>query len=99
MTVGYGVPSTSSFNAYALGTQVFNNTNMGNSVYALATQPFDNSIVIGGAFAAINGVTRNYLARVTLTGLLDTSFSTPTNVNNQVYALALQPSDGSILLG
>ncbi len=60
-------------------------------VRAAAVQP-DGKVVIGGDFTAINGVTRNYLARLNADGSLDTSFDPGNTLNGSVYALALPSS-------
>lgn len=56
----------------------------------------DGRIVIGGAFTQVNGVSRNYLARLNADGSLDTTFSAPADYN--VRTLAIRP-DGRILAG
>jgi len=66
-------------------------------VRSLILQP-DGKVVIGGDFTSINGVTQNRLARLTSTGLLDTSFMDGlSGVDGPVYCMARQP-DGRILL-
>ncbi len=64
-------------------------------VLALAVQP-DGKILIGGRFTKVNGVTRNYLARLNPDGALDTGFNA--HADGYVDALALRP-DGHILAG
>jgi uncharacterized delta-60 repeat protein/uncharacterized repeat protein (TIGR01451 family) len=68
------------------------------NVLALAVQP-DNSIILGGAFQNFNLISRNYIARLTPGGVLDTSFAPGTGFNDLVYTLVLQPADGNILVG
>jgi uncharacterized delta-60 repeat protein len=68
-------------------------------VLAIATQK-DGKVVIGGSFTAVNGVTRQNLARLNPDGSLDTSFI-PQSVlgpNGPVAALLILP-DGAILAG
>ena len=67
------------------------------SVRALAFQP-DGGIVIGGSFTSVSGTTRGYLARLTSSGALDTTYmaSVP-GANGTVFALALQP-DGRVVV-
>jgi uncharacterized delta-60 repeat protein len=65
-------------------------------VYALALQS-DGNVLIGGDFTTVNGATRNYVARLTSTGALDTTFG-DANVGATVWALALQ-TDGKVLIG
>jgi uncharacterized delta-60 repeat protein len=64
-------------------------------IVAAAVQA-DGKIVIGGAFTEVNGVSRNYLARLNTDGSLDATFSAPADYN--VRALAVRP-DGKILVG
>jgi uncharacterized delta-60 repeat protein len=66
-------------------------------VDATAVQP-DGKVVIGGSFTEVNGVTRNYVARLNANGSLDTTFNVGSGPSGQVYAVALQP-DGKILIG
>ncbi len=56
----------------------------------------DGRILIGGGFTVVNGIKRNYIARLNTDGSLDTSFNS--NVNSLVYAIAPQ-TDGRILIG
>ena len=65
------------------------------SVWALAVQT-DGSILVGGAFSTVGGLTRSNLARVKATGSIDTSFNPV--ANGAVYALAMQ-ADGKIIVG
>jgi uncharacterized delta-60 repeat protein len=65
------------------------------TVSAIARQS-DGKMVIGGSFTAINGTTRNYLARLNSDGSLDTGFA-PT-IGGPVSTIAIQ-SDGKILAG
>ena len=64
-------------------------------VRCMALQP-DGKILIGGSFTAINGVTRNRIARLNADGTLDTGFNL--SVNQPVNCLALQ-AGGKILIG
>lgn len=70
------------------------------AVYAVVVQP-DGKVVIGGSFTAVNGVAREYLARLNADGSLDTTFTGPNFADASgwwVQSLALQP-DGKILVG
>jgi uncharacterized delta-60 repeat protein len=67
-------------------------------VLAIAIQS-DAKIVLGGAFSTIDGTSRSAIARLTSAGALDTSFNPGTGFNGTVYALALQPVGGSIVVG
>jgi len=76
--------------------------NPGSTVYGLAVYPTNvphaGQILIGGDFTAVNGVSRNGLARLNPDSSLDLTFNPGLGVTNAVRALALQ-SDGSILVG
>lgn len=65
------------------------------SVFAVAIQP-DGKAVIGGGFTAINGVPRNYFARVETNGAVDGIFNPIVNVGSLCAAVQL---DGKILVG
>lgn len=67
------------------------------SVLGLASQP-DGKVLLGGNFTNVNGMSRNYFARLNNDGSLDTAFNPGTGANNTVFAIALQP-DGKVLLG
>jgi uncharacterized delta-60 repeat protein len=77
------------------GAVGWNGTAQPNGIYAVARQP-DGRTVIGGWFTTVNGVPRNYLARLMPDGQLDASFDP--GANGYVNAIALQP-DGRILVG
>ena len=53
-------------------------------------------MLLGGFFTTVQGQTRNHVARVGLTGALDTGFNP--NADDVVWSLAVQ-SDGKVLLG
>ncbi|HEY0606273.1 MAG TPA: hypothetical protein VGD58_25345 [Herpetosiphonaceae bacterium] len=63
----------------------------------LVIQP-DGQILIGGGFTAVNGATRNYIARLNTNGSLDSSFLSGNGPNSHVYAIAVQPN-GKVLIG
>jgi len=65
------------------------------TVRSIAVQR-DGMIVLGGDFTFFNNVAHNYLARLTATGTLDSTF-TPA-ADNSVYSVLVQP-DGKILAG
>ena len=68
------------------------------TVRSVAVQE-DGKILSAGGFTAVNGITRNRIARLNPDGSLDDSFSCDVaGPNGWVHALALQ-SDGKILLG
>lgn len=66
------------------------------SVVTIAVQP-DGKILVGGAFTAFNGSTRNRIVRLNADGSLDASFDAGTGYNADVLALVLQP-DGKVLV-
>ncbi len=66
-------------------------------VFSIATQT-DGKVVIGGWFTQVDGVTRNFIARLNPNGSVDTSFDPGSGANERVYAVALQ-SDGKIVIG
>ena len=67
------------------------------SIITLAAQP-DGKILAGGSFTSYNGATRRRYARITANGGLDGTFSTPTNNQGTIRAIAVHPS-GRIYLG
>lgn len=75
-----------------------------NAVFALAihtnaTQPtLLGRTVIGGQFTNINGVVRGRIARLNLDGSLDVSFDPGSGADNPVYAVAIQPADGRVIV-
>ena len=58
------------------------------AVQAIVCQRMDSRVVIGGAFTSVDGVTRNYIARLMTDGSLDTSFNPGSGADGPVYALA-----------
>lgn len=68
------------------------------AVEAIAVQP-DNRIVVSGQFTSFNGVTRNHITRLLPTGATDFAINFGTGANGDVDALAIQPTDGMIVLG
>jgi uncharacterized delta-60 repeat protein len=69
----------------------------GASVNALALE-LDGKIVIGGAFASVDGTPRAGLARLNRDGNLDGTFDPGSGVNNAVKAMLVQ-SGGRVLIG
>jgi uncharacterized delta-60 repeat protein len=63
----------------------------------VALQP-DGKVIIGGFFTQVNGVSRNYIARLNTNGTLDTSFNPGTGANGSVGTVALQ-LDGKVIIG
>ena len=67
-------------------------------IFAVALRS-DGKVLLGGAIAAINGVTRNHIARVDgVTGAPDSFHPNASNQLDPVLSIAVQP-DGSILAG
>lgn len=69
------------------------------NVYALAVQSGDGKIIVGGKFTTVRGLVRNGIARVNTDGSGDATFNPGAGANGQVVAVAIQPSDGKILVG
>ncbi|MFN2169163.1 MAG: putative Ig domain-containing protein, partial [Anaerolineae bacterium] len=72
-------------------------TGANDRVLALAVQS-DGKVIIGGMFTTVNGVARNYIARLNANGSLDNSFNPSTGPNLLVRAVALQP-DNKVVIG
>lgn len=66
-------------------------------VSVIALQP-DGRVLIGGDFSAVNGVPRNFIARLNADGSVDPTFDTGPGFNSVVMALAVRP-DGRIIAG
>ncbi len=71
------------------------------TVYVIALQPSDSKILLGGWFTTYNGTScSGRIARLNANGSLDTSFNSGhTGANNVVYTIAVQPTDGKIVIG
>jgi len=88
--------------SYNLGGTGFNG-----AVNASALQA-DGKLIVGGAFTSFNGkvnssgsvvtTTRNYIARLNTDGTLDNTFDPGTGLGAAVLSLAIQPSDGKIVV-
>ena len=68
------------------------------TVYALALRP-DGRLILGGAFTAVNGVTRPNLAQLNVDGSLDLSFNPGLGPNATVRTLALAANDKVVIGG
>ena len=70
------------------------------SVLAIAPQS-DQRIVLGGNFTTMNGVNRNYLARITPAGFIDSTFNPGSGPDNTVFAIAetFVGSERKLLIG
>ncbi len=66
-------------------------------VRAIAVQA-DGRVLLGGEFTSINGTVRTRVARLNISGSLDTTFDPGSGANDDVFALAIQP-DGRVLVG
>ncbi len=66
-------------------------------VFFVAAQSNDAPL-IGGSFTSINGVARDYIARLNSDGTVDASFNPGASPAAQVNALARQP-DGKVVIG
>jgi uncharacterized delta-60 repeat protein len=66
-------------------------------VQSVALEP-DGDVLIGGGFTLVNKQVRNYAARIKPDGTVDNSFN-PGVGQPSVAALALQPSDGKVIVG
>lgn len=66
-------------------------------IYQLIAEP-SGSIVLAGAFTSVNTITQANIARVSSTGVVDTSFANNTGANNTVNAVT-RLSDGRFLVG
>ncbi len=66
-------------------------------VNTFAIEP-DGQIIIGGDFNLVNGILRNYIARLNSDGSLDATFNPGTGANNVIYSLTPQ-ADGVIIGG
>ena len=66
-------------------------------IYAILFQE-DGKVLVGGAFDAYNGISRNGINRLNPDGTLDATFVQGPAANDAVYSIALQ-SDGKILVG
>ena len=67
------------------------------AVYAVMVQS-DGKLLIGGNFTEVDGVTRQYIARLNPNGSVDSDFDTSTGANDTVRALDLQ-SDNKVVIG
>ena len=63
-------------------------------VAALAVQG-DDRIVIGGSFTFVDGIRRNYIARLNTDGSVDSSFNPNAGPDNPVYCVAESYLDGN----
>jgi len=92
-----GTPNAAFNNNYYDGLSVSPGFDL--NVVTIAVQN-DGKVLVGGAFASLNGTTRNRLVRFNADGTLDTAFSANlgTGFDLQVTKIVVQ-SDGKILVG
>ncbi|MBX3460785.1 MAG: delta-60 repeat domain-containing protein [Planctomycetes bacterium] len=84
--------------AHGAGTVTpYFNATLDSNVMAIAVQS-DLKVVIGGAFTQVGTTGRSYIARLTTTGALDTTFDPGTGADNGVNSIVIQ-ADGKILIG
>jgi uncharacterized delta-60 repeat protein len=82
---------------FAPGTGVTGDTLL---VHTLAIQSPSGKIFIGGAFEYYNGVYRKNVASINTDGSIDTAFNPGLpGPSTTVHAIAIQPTDGKILIG
>ena len=68
------------------------------TVYAVAVQP-NNSILIGGSFAHYNLFKAGSIARLTVGGNLDPTFTPGSGANGTIFSILLQPNSDEIMVG
>ncbi|MEI8242155.1 MAG: delta-60 repeat domain-containing protein [bacterium] len=73
------------------------NPGVNGTISALAVQA-NGSIVLGGSFTTLGGVSCTNLARVDSSGTADATFHPNADDQGQVLSVAIQPSDGKILI-
>lgn len=73
-------------------------TGANNVIKRLALQG-DGKIIIVGQFTAYNGTTMYRIARLNVDGSLDATFIIGTGADSYVYAVAIQPGDGKVIIG
>lgn len=66
-------------------------------ISSLVIQP-DGSVIIGGYFLNVQGVSNKRIAKLSTTGILDPTFNTGTGYEGNVLCMALQ-NDGKIITG
>ncbi len=66
-------------------------------VLQTALQP-DGKVMVAGGFTTVNGLSRNYIARLKPNGSLDPNFDPATGANNWVNCMAID-SNGNIVIG
>lgn len=72
-------------------------TGLNHVANAICIQP-DGKFILAGRFTQVQGVARNYLARLNADGSLDTNFDPGPGANYYIWDAVLQP-DGRIVIG
>ncbi len=72
-------------------------TGFNNTIRAIVIQA-DGKILVGGIFTTYNGISENRVIRLNADGTKDSSFTTGTGFNSNVFAIVTQ-TDGRILVG
>jgi len=72
--------------------------NVINSDVTTAVSHANGTVIIAGYFTAVNGVSRNSVARLLANGTLDTAFNPGVGANNRITEIVLEP-DGSFVAG
>jgi uncharacterized delta-60 repeat protein len=68
-------------------------------VFSVVVQPHDDKVLIGGSFSKVSDKPRQGFARFLSDGSLDTVFYPGSGPDDRVRALAIQSSDGKVLIG
>ena len=71
---------------------------VGGKVFSMAIQN-DGKVIIGGNFNRVNGVTRNFIARLNADGSLETNFQNGLSGANGAIRSVVVQSDGKVLMG
>lgn len=78
----------------SLDTSFLNGLAGANAAINAVVSQTDDRILIGGAFTTINGIHRNFIARLMIDGTLDTSFNPGSGADSTINALAETFIDG-----
>lgn len=70
-----------------------------NMVNVVKLDTLNQKIYIGGNFTSYNSQSRNRIARLNWDGTLDMTFSVQQGFNSTVHDIAIQPTDGKIVVG
>jgi uncharacterized delta-60 repeat protein len=92
-----GSKSLLRYNSDLTTDQSFNNT-ISFDAAVTDVQQYGNSLIVSGLFSTVNGVTKNDLVKLDMSGNIDNSFDTGTGTTDYIGAISIQ-TDGKILLG